>query len=682
MGQKFFQLDTKRFLWLIVITFAVILAFQYIELPYGNFLLSRFSTSKIPPSGSTSFQITYPPSKSHTPDDVTTLNPATSHGGHALKIENDTDPNLGIVLKPGEESIMFLGSNESNRSFIVDSTQKLDDGSMNWGVNNLTGSSGEKNIKSSISEHKSGSSYVNSTAPFPAIAPTYQTSSVSPLTEVGKNFTTPAPELPNDSGMPSVSKDKTTTSNNESLWSSKNDVNTMDKNSSITVVSPLFNTTSSLKNENHKPPQNDINVADKNSGVPFPNKGSSRKVPEVLSISEMNTILIQSHASYRSMRPCWSSAVDQELLQARSEIENAPIIKNDPSLYSPLYRNVSMFKRSYDIMEERLKVYIYREGARPIMHTPFLRGIYASEGWFMKLMEASNRFVTKDPRKAHMFYLPFSSRMLEETLYVQDSHNHNNLKRYLNNYVDMIASKHPFWNRTGGADHFLVACHDWAPEETKEKMAKCIRALCNADAKEGFVFGKDVSLPETYIRNFQNPTRGMGGKSASKKSTLAFFAGNMHGYVRPILMKHWENKDPDMKIFGRMPKSKGDRNYIQYMKSSKYCICAKGYEVNSPRVVEAILYECVPVIISDNFVPPFFEVLNWESFAVFVMEKDIPNLKNILLSIPQKRYLQMQMRVRKVQQHFLWHAKPVKYDIFHMILHSIWYNRIFTATSR
>ncbi|XP_054788482.1 probable glycosyltransferase At5g03795 isoform X1 [Prosopis cineraria] len=672
MGQEFkslFPLDTKRFLWLIVITFAVILAFQYIELPYGNFL---FSTSNIPPSGSSSFQITDPPSKSQTPDNVTTLDQANSYGGYALKIENgtrvsmekDNEPNLGVALKPGGESNMFLGSNESDKGFMVDSTKKLDDELMtlteeergqssynkNMGVNNFTRSSGEKNI-TLLSEHESGSAYINSTAPSPATAPTYQTPSISPPTEERKNITTPAPELPNDSITPSVSKDNTTTSKNESLWSSQNDVNTVDKNSSINVVHDE-------------------------------NKGSSTRIHEVLSISEMNTLFLQSHASYRSLRPRWSSAADQELLQARSEIENARTIKNDPSLYAPVYRNVSMFRRSYDIMEERLKVYIYREGARPIMHTPFLRGIYASEGWFMKLMEASNRFVTKDPRKAHMFYLPFSSRMLEETLYVQDSHNHNNLKRYLNNYVDMIASKHPFWNRTGGADHFLVACHDWAPGETKQKMAMCIRALCNADAKEGFVFGKDASLPETYIRNFQNPKRGMGGKPASKKSTLAFFAGNMHGYVRPILLQHWENKDPDMKIFGRMPKSKGDRNYIQYMKSSKYCICAKGYEVNSPRVVEAILYECVPVIISDNFVPPFFEVLNWESFAVFVVEKDIPNLKNILLSIPAKRYLQMQMRVRKVQQHFLWHTKPVKYDVFHMILHSIWYNRVFTATSR
>lgn len=241
---------------------------------------------------------------------------------------------------------------------------------------------------------------------------------------------------------------------------------------------------------------------------------------------------------------------------------------------------------------------------------------------------------------------------------------------------------------------FLVIAYLQAPAETRIIMANCIRALCNSDVKEGFVFGKDVALPETYVLSPQNPLRAIGGKPASQRSILAFFAGRMHGYLRPILLHHWENKDPDMKIFGQMPmvkgkgkgkgkgKRKGKMDYIQHMKSSKYCICAKGYEVNSPRVVEAIFYECVPVIISDNFVPPFFEILNWESFAVFVLEKDIPNLKNILLSISEKRYRRMQMRVKKVQQHFLWHPQPVKYDIFHMLLHSIWYNRVFLARAR
>lgn len=212
-----------------------------------------------------------------------------------------------------------------------------------------------------------------------------------------------------------------------------------------------------------------------------------------------------------------------------------------------------------------------------------------------------------------------------------------------------------------------------APAETKKHMANCIRALCNADTKEGFQFGKDVSLPETYVHSPQNPSKEFEGKSPSQRKFLAFFAGQMHGYVRPTLLKHWENRDPDMKIFGRMKKA----SYVRHMRNSKYCICAKGYEVNSPRVVEAIIHGCVPVIISDNFVPPFFEILKWDSFAVFVFEKDIPDLKNILLSIPEKRYVVMQQRVNQVKKHFLWHNSPVKYDIFHMILHSLWHNRVF-----
>ncbi len=36
-------------------------------------------------------------------------------------------------------------------------------------------------------------------------------------------------------------------------------------------------------------------------------------------------------------------------------------------------------------------------------------------------------------------------------------------------------------------------------------MVKCIRALCNADIKEGFVLGQNVSLPQTYVHLARNP---------------------------------------------------------------------------------------------------------------------------------------------------------------------------------
>ncbi|KAK7319959.1 hypothetical protein RJT34_04688 [Clitoria ternatea] len=400
-------------------------------------------------------------------------------------------------------------------------------------------------------------------------------------------------------------------------------------------------------------------------------------------IQEMNQILVRRRASSRAMRPRWPSKLDLQIVAARLEIEHASTVTHDKQLYAPLFRNLSMFKRSYELMERTLKVYIYQDGNKPIFHQPIMKGLYASEGWFMKLMEENKQFVVKDPSKAHLFYMPFSSRMLEYSLYVRNSHNRTNLRQYLKDYTDKISAKYPFFNRTGGADHFLVACHDWAPYETRHHMEYCIKALCNADVTQGFKIGRDVSLPEAYVRSTRNPQKDLGGNPPHRRPILAFYAGNMHGYLRRILLKHWKDRDPDMKIFGPMPPGVASKmNYIQHMKNSKFCICPKGYEVNSPRVVEAIFYECVPVIISDNFVPPFFEVLNWDAFSLILAEKDIPNLKQILASVPEEQYLKLQLGVRKVQKHFFWHLKPVKYDLFHMTLHSIWYNRVFQINVR
>ncbi|CAE6201206.1 unnamed protein product [Arabidopsis arenosa] len=401
-----------------------------------------------------------------------------------------------------------------------------------------------------------------------------------------------------------------------------------------------------------------------------------------ISISQMNSLLIQSVSSFKSPKPRWSSARDSQMLSARFEIEKASVVHEFLGLNASVYRNISKFLRSYDLMERKLKVYVYKEGGKPIFHKPMPRGIYASEGWFMKLMENNKKFVVRDPRKAHLFYIPISIKALRSSL-GQDFQTPRSLADHLKEYVDLIAGKYKFWNRTGGADHFIVACHDWGNKLTKKTMKNSVRALCNSNVAQGFRIGTDTALPVTYIRSAESPLEYLGGKTPSERKILAFFAGSMHGYLRPILVKLWENKEPDMKIVGPMPRDpESKKQYREYMKSSKYCICARGYEVHTPRVVEAIINECVPVIIADNYVPPFFEVLNWEEFAVFVEEKDIPNLRNILLSISEERYIVMQARVKAVQQHFLWHKKPVKFDLFHMILHSIWHSRVYKVKTR
>ncbi|XP_008238441.1 PREDICTED: probable glycosyltransferase At5g03795 [Prunus mume] len=418
-----------------------------------------------------------------------------------------------------------------------------------------------------------------------------------------------------------------------------------------------------------------------------PPRGKSRRRRKDSKVDNMSKVVPPPPPPRRTVpshmqKFIWSLTPKEALVYAKKEVEHAPaVMEDDPDLYAPIFRNVSVFKRSYELMELILKVYIYRDGARPIFHQPHLRGIYASEGWFMKLMEENRQFVTRDPEKAHLFYLPYSMRQLGMALYVPNSHNMKPLSIFLRDYTNTIAAKYPFWNRTHGSDHFLVACHDWGPYTltAHEELTKnTIKALCNADTSEGiFVARKDVSLPETTIRTPRRPLRNVGGFRVSQRPLLAFFAGNMHGRVRPTLLKLWRDKHEDMKIYGPLPlRVSRKMSYIQHMKSSKFCICPMGYEVNSPRIIESIYYECVPVIIADNFPLPLSDVLDWSKFSVAVAEKDIPKLREILVAIPMRRYLTMQINVKMVQKHFLWNPRPIRYDLFHMILHSIWSSRL------
>lgn len=201
-----------------------------------------------------------------------------------------------------------------------------------------------------------------------------------------------------------------------------------------------------------------------------------------------------------------------------------------------------------------------------------------------------------------------------------------------------------------------------------------MKVVCNADVTAKFDTLKDVSIPQTLKGGNQSDLV-TGSLPPDERDFLAFYAGQMHGVVRPVLTRYWKDKDPSMKVYEVLPPEIATNiSYAEHMKRSRYCLCPKGFEVNSPRIVEAILSGCVPVIISDNFVLPFSDVLDWTKFSITVAEKNIPHLKSILTNIPDGTYRSMQSRLRLIRRHFLWLEDPedTQYDSFHMILHSIW----------
>jgi Exostosin family len=71
------------------------------------------------------------------------------------------------------------------------------------------------------------------------------------------------------------------------------------------------------------------------------------------------------------------------------------------------------------------------------------------------------------------------------------------------------------------------------------------------------------------------------------------------------------------------------RRYAEVSASSRFIICPRGAGVSSIRLFEAMELGCVPVIVSDDWVPPSGP--RWEDFSIRVSERNLHQLEDIIV---------------------------------------------------
>ncbi|CAK9167171.1 unnamed protein product [Ilex paraguariensis] len=268
-------------------------------------------------------------------------------------------------------------------------------------------------------------------------------------------------------------------------------------------------------------------------------------------------------------------------------------------------------------MEKLINIYVYEKGEPPMFHNGPCRSIYSTEGGFINEMEKGNFYRTKDPDQALVYILPFSVVMMVQYIYVPGDHDIHPIGHTVADYIDIISKNHPFWNRTLGADHFMLSCHDWS-------FMQC-QFLRRLQSFERCFITRNSSQNKGNHRTYW-------WSIAFRTINSSLFVGRLHDHIRYLLLKQWKGKDQDVQVFESLLDG---LSYNSMLKKSRFCLCPSGYEVASPRVVEAIYAECIPVLISDGYVPPFSDVLNWKAFSIVVPVKDIHNIKKILMSISQ-----------------------------------------------
>ncbi|KAG6558308.1 hypothetical protein Mapa_000058 [Marchantia paleacea] len=341
----------------------------------------------------------------------------------------------------------------------------------------------------------------------------------------------------------------------------------------------------------------------------------------------------------------------------------------------PLFHSPKVFAADYHEMRENFKVYVYpfHENVTKYMFdysgavAPLPGGNYASEFFLFRNLYES-KYITDDPEKAHLFVLPYSVFKLRMTV------GPGGVAGYVRYYIqEVIQKEYPYWNRSGGADHFYGTCHDigsHASEDTPALGRNAIQVICPANIwHRTYVPHKDLSYPQIW----PHPKSAPGGLPEEERSILAFWSGSQNSRVRAYVKKVWEDDEDILLGGGRVLRQKvRGPDYFENFRKAKYCLHITGYQVHTARIGDAIKYGCVPVIISDQYDLPFNSIIDWREFSVIVAEANIPHLKTILRAAD---YSRLYTNVQIVRRYFTWNARPQDYDLFNMLMYELWLRR-------
>eukprot|EP00940_MAST-03C_sp_MAST-3C-sp2_P001660 g1660.t1 len=314
---------------------------------------------------------------------------------------------------------------------------------------------------------------------------------------------------------------------------------------------------------------------------------------------------------------------------------------------------------------------------------------------------------TLDPEEADLFYVPvYTSCYL-----------HARATKFVKGYVYIykaylyVRQKYPYWNRTLGRDHVWTFSHDMggcvAPYEelrnsiwitTTGEMTSRKGAYTNYTkiydhtfyrirdfGKPCFSPWKDVVMPPMLRDPLVLEARQPSGELmiARKRDVLASFRGAVmksRTYSRGIrqLWSSIYRDDSEVRVHVVNPNHEKEPNYkfnyFDDMATSTFCLCPPGWASWTPRVFEAIILSCIPVIVSDANKLPFETRTNYSDIAVFVPEKDAGRVKEILKAIPQTRIESMRRGLAKVWQRFLYDetASGDAFDFIMMDLADRW----------
>lgn len=272
------------------------------------------------------------------------------------------------------------------------------------------------------------------------------------------------------------------------------------------------------------------------------------------------------------------------------------------------------------INQFNLKIFVYDLPKKYQQPMPFSYPISDTtpnlEELFIDIINKSN-LITDNPNDADLFFIPimfcgtFASlnNGNPSTDFIKEFNEHiNNLK---------------YW-KTKNEKHFIIC--QWANGTL-------------FDTKNAIVLHTSANKTNNHI-SLPLPTTPHIEKNIKKKYIASFigltkFANK--NIVRENMLKILKNTAGFELIDGNK-KKRSVKKFRELMYKSKFSLCPRGYGPSSYRLFEALQLGIPPVIISDEFIPPFQDKIDWKSISIRVDENKMSEIPQILNSITDYEY--------------------------------------------
>jgi hypothetical protein len=137
------------------------------------------------------------------------------------------------------------------------------------------------------------------------------------------------------------------------------------------------------------------------------------------------------------------------------------------------------------------------------------------------------------------------------------------------------------------------------------------------------------------------------------RSILACFQGVASHPVRNTLAKYNNGKDIIVNLIGKdkhpsihfgSDKTPKDTNYQSLFLDSFFAFIPRGDALFSYRLLEAMSFGCIPIIVSDGWVLPYSRTVDWNTIALRPSHDEIPACLQFIRKAPRAYILEKQRR--------------------------------------